>query len=200
MNTSYVYPSAQYGEFRLALLYGTGPASYAPSTGDPVYNAASNEYIDFPMSVLSLSGNYEARFFPTSAGVGSAFIRAGAPSPSQSGWNARYFFTNINGGSGVGSVTNSGGSGMTAGTYALSFSGGGGSGAAGTITVSTSAVTATVITNPGTGYTSAPTVSAATGGTPPTLTSHLSVAGAEVAAGANLTGESFQFGGFVSQL
>lgn len=67
-------------------------------------------------------------------------------------------------------VTSSGGSGMTAGTYPLSFSGGGGSGAAGTITVTTSTVTNITISSAGVGYGSTPTVTAATGGTPPTLT------------------------------
>ena len=45
MNTNYVYPSAQVGEFRQALLYAAGPASYSQATGDPVYNPGANEYI-----------------------------------------------------------------------------------------------------------------------------------------------------------
>jgi hypothetical protein len=96
---------------------------------------------------------------------------------------------------GVNSVTSSGGSGMTAGTYALTFTntGTGGSGAAGTITVTTSAVTAIVITSPGSGYFAAPTVSAATGGTPPTLTATVGAAeGGEVAAGTNLSAETIR--------
>lgn len=88
----------------------------------------------------------------------------------------------------VASVTVSGGTGMTPGTYALAFSGGGGTGATGTLTVLTATTTSTpVITNPGSGYTSAPTVTAATGGTPPTLTAVLSTAGQQVGPGANLS-------------
>jgi len=48
----------------------------------------------------------------------------------------------------------------TAGSFALVFSGGGGSGAAGTFTVSPGgSVTALTVTNPGTGYTSPPSIS-----------------------------------------
>ncbi len=64
-----------------------------------------------------------------------------------------------------------GGTGMTPtnGTFAVAFAGGGGSGAAALAVVSSGAITGYIITNPGTGYTSAPTVSlAAGGGTPPT--------------------------------
>lgn len=51
------------------------------------------------------------------------------------------------------------GSGYTNGTYALGFSGGGGSGAAGTFTVTSTTVSAVTLTNGGSGYTSAPTIS-----------------------------------------
>lgn len=75
-------------------------------------------------------------------------------------------------------VSGTGGSGMTPGTYALSFSGGGGTGAAGTITVLTATTFSTpVVTNAGTGYTTPPTVTAATGGTPPILTATLTPSG-----------------------
>jgi hypothetical protein len=52
-----------------------------------------------------------------------------------------------------------GGSGGTNGTFALAFSGGAGSNAAGDFVVAGGAVTQINITNPGTGYTSAPTIS-----------------------------------------
>ncbi len=75
----------------------------------------------------------------------------------------------------IASVSATGGSGMTPGTYSLSFSGGGGSGAAGTITVLSATTYSTPqITSAGSGYASAPAVSAATGGTPPTLTASVS--------------------------
>jgi len=61
-------------------------------------------------------------------------------------------------------ITNAG-SGYTAGTYALGFSGGSGTGAAGTYTVDgTLTVVSTVITAGGSGYLSAPTVSFPSGG------------------------------------
>lgn len=200
MVTNYVYPSAQVGEFRQALLYASGPASYSTTAGDPVYNPGANEYINVPTSTRTQSGNYNVDFQPTAVGYNN--IRAGAPSPSQSGWTARWSFTNLNGGSGVASVTGTGQSGMTVGTYALTIAAPptGGTQAVGSITVLTATTFTTNISNPGSGYTTAPTVSAATGGTPPTLTAHLSVAGAEVAAGANLSAELIQFGAVISSL
>lgn len=194
MNTNYVYPSAQVGEFRLALLYASGPASVATS-GDPVYNPGANEYVNFPMGVLTLSGNYEIKFFP--AAVGLNIVRAGGPSPSQSGWTALWQFS---GKQGVTGVTGTGGTGMTVGTVALSFSGGGGSGAAGTLTVLTATTFSIAITSTGSGYTSAPTVTAATGGTPPTLTATIAPSGGLVPAGTDLSAEQVQFGAFVSSL
>jgi hypothetical protein len=83
--TNYVFPSAQVGEFRTALLYANGPTSYG-STGDVVYNPGANEYINFPSDCTSASGNFRVRFQPTSTGLN--IVRAGAPSPSQSGWTA----------------------------------------------------------------------------------------------------------------
>jgi hypothetical protein len=71
---------------------------------------------------------------------------------------------------GVTSVSGSGGSGMTVGTYPLSFSGGGGSGASGTIAVTNATTYVVLLRVGGAGYTSPPTVTAATGGTPPTFT------------------------------
>ena len=52
-----------------------------------------------------------------------------------------------------------GGSGYTNGTYPLEVSGGGGSGCTGTFTISSGGLSAITITNAGTGYTSAPTLS-----------------------------------------
>ena len=63
------------------------------------------------------------------------------------------------------------GSGMTPGTYALTFSAApaGGTTATGTITVTATAITSYSITNPGKGYTAPPTVTFAPGGTPTVL-------------------------------
>lgn len=197
MNTSYVYQSAQVGEFRPAVLVGNGPSSYA-AAGDPVYNPGSNEYISFPSSALTVSGNYEVKFFPASAGAGSAFVRAGAPSPSQSGWTAIWTFS---GKQGVIVTQNVAGSGMTVGTTVpISFSGGTGGGAAGTVTVLSATTISIKITSTGS-YTVAPTATVSgTGGTPPTLTVALAASGGVVAAGTNLSAEVVQFGALVSQL
>ena len=197
MNTNYVYPSAQVGEFRQALLYAAGPASYSQATGDPVYNPGANEYINFPSSATTVSGNYDVTFNPTSAGYN--VVRAGAPAPSQSGWTARWFFNNIGGGSGVAKVTqNAAGTGMTPGTYPITFSSGA---ATGTVTVTATTVTAAVVTNPGY-YTTPPTatIGGTPGGTPATLTVTMSTAAQEVPTGANLSAETLQFGAVISSL
>lgn len=204
MNTNYVYPSAQVGEFRLALLYGSGPASYA-TAGDPVYNPGANEYINFPMSVLSASGNYRVAFEPTSVGLN--IVRAGAPSPSQSGWKARWF--NVGGattGSGVLSVTITGGGTYTGTVPGVTFAAApaGGTTATGTAILNGAgtAVVGVLITNPGAGYLTAPAVTFSTGGATGTavLSSAGSSAGSEVAATTNLSGETIQFASLVSSL
>ena len=195
MNTNYVYPSAQVGELRNALLYAVGPSSYA-AAGDPVYNPGANEYINFPMQTVSVSGNYEVLFFPAATGLN--IVRAGAPSPSQSGWTALWLYS---GRQGVTVVQNAAGSGMTPGTVvAITFSGGTGGGAAGTVKVLTATTIAITLTNTGS-YTVAPTASiSATGGTPATLTVALGPASGPVAAGTNLSAEQIQFSALISSL
>ena len=172
------------GRTRAIIVEHTGPASYVQGgeswPQQSVYggpNSLGLSGINWTSSALSYSGNYRAD--PVYGGGGTR-------------QNSKLKWTYSGAaGNGVVEVSGTGGSGMTAGTYALSFSGGGGSGAAGTITVATGSITSITITNPGTGYTSAPTVSAATGGTPPTLTALIGgVGGQEVAAGTNLSGET----------
>lgn len=89
---------------------------------------------------------------------------------------------------------NAAGIGMTPGTTVPIVFGApaaGGVQATGTLTVLTATTFSSVITNPGSGYTSAPTATVSgTGGTPVTLTSNLSTSGAQVGAGANLSGVS----------
>lgn len=92
MNTNYVYPSSQVGEFRNAMLYATGPASYATS-GDPVYNPGSSEYINFPSDCSTLSGNYRVRFLPLAVGLNQVRAGGGVGGPSVSGWNAIWEYT-----------------------------------------------------------------------------------------------------------
>lgn len=195
MNTNYVYPSAQVGEFRQALLYASGPASYA-AAGDPVYNPGTNEYINFPSNALTQSGNYEVKFFPAS--TGNNIVRAGAPTPGQSGWTAVWEYS---GKQGVTVVQNAAGIGMTPGTVVpIVFAGGTGGGAAGTVTVLTATTVAISITNSGS-YTVAPTATVTgTGGTPPTLTVALTPSGGVVPVATNLSGETVQFQALVSSL
>ena len=170
----------------------TGPASYTTGgetlgninnmTGISVAGLGSLDMV-LGSGSLSESGNYEVKTQQTGLGSRKTF-------------NLLWYAAGVT--QGVIDVASSGSpSGMTAGTYPLVFvnTGTGGSGAAGTITVTTSAVTAINITNPGSGYTSAPTVSAATGGTPPTLTATIgSVSGGQVASGTNLSGETVRLG------
>ena len=198
MNTNYVYPSAQVGEFRLALLYAVGPASLL-AAGDPVYNPGANEYINFPMSALTLSGNYEVKFSPLATGYN--IVRAGAPAPSTSGWNALWSYS---GKQGLAVTQNAAGIGMTPGVVVpIVFTGGTGGGAAGTVTVLTATTISIVLTSTGS-YTVAPTAAiSGTGGTPATLTVALSPAtsaSGPVAAGTNLSAEQLQFAALVSSL
>lgn len=159
----------------------TGPASY--TTGGETLGQINNQTgvtlqglatLDAVLVCgVSISGNYTVQSQPTGSGSRKTFKLIWAYSASA--------------GTGVVSVTGSGGSGMTAGTYALTFGSGS---AAGTITVTTSAITNVTITNPGS-YTVPPTVSAATGGTPPTLTAVLGgTAGSQIPSATNLSGET----------
>ncbi len=65
-----------------------------------------------------------------------------------------------------------GGTGGTNGTYPLVFTGGGGSGAAGTATIAGGVITAVTLTDLGTNYTSAPTITLSGGGGTGTVTSN----------------------------
>lgn len=161
--------------------FGTGPASYNPAVGDPVLFPRYDNYVDAIPSCMSVSGNYELKFVPSAAGARAT-------------WNAYWYYSGREGVTSV--VQNVAGSGMTAGTYALSASGGGGTGFAGTVTVLTATTIATpVITNPGSGYTSAPTITATTGGTAPTFTVTVAAASGAVANTTNLSTETAQVSG-----
>lgn len=164
----------------------TGPASYTSGgetlgainnmTGISVVGLGSLDMV-LGSGSLSESGSYEVKVQQTGLGSRKTF-------------NLLWYYAPTDGG--VTDVVASGSpTGMTAGTYALAFSGGGGSGAAGAITVTATTVTSIVITDPGSGYTTPPTVTAATGGTPPTLTASIGGSGGtQVAAATNLSGET----------
>lgn len=160
-------------------VWGAGPSSYNQTNGDTVYSPGVGEHLSGIASAVSASGNYEVKFKPS-------VTNALRPS-----WTARWFFTNAGGASGVASVAqNAAGTGMTPGTYPITFSSGS---AAGTVTVTATTVTSAKITNPGS-YTTAPTatIGGSPGGTPATLTVNMSTAGEEVATGAVLSGETIQ--------
>lgn len=197
MQTSYVGGQpVEFGDFKVAILQGVaGPTSYAISTGDPVSNPAPGDFIAAPMPAITLSKRYLVTFFPASAGD----VRAGAISGMASGWTALWQYS---GNLGVVVTQNAAGSGMTPGTKVnLVFSGGtGGSGAAGTFTVLTATTGVITITNPGSGYTAAPTATiSATGGTPATLTVAVDPGYGPVPNTTNLSAETLQFGAFVTQ-
>jgi hypothetical protein len=161
----------------------TGPTSYATggevlgqgAYGGPNIFGLAGFYAVIPCGE-SVSGNYQ---------VVTNYGGTGVRSSVKLKW--KYTGTS---GEGVVNVTQTtAGSGMTAGTYPLSFGSGS---AAGTITVTASAITNVTITNPGV-YTGgvAPTVTAATGGTPPVLAAVLgSLTGTEVPSGTNLSAET----------
>lgn len=164
------------GNKLLAAVDHYGPTSYVLGTGQAYpatsINRGGFDWVD--AADFTFDGAFQVNVQYPAAAIGN-----GTPSV-----NLRYYYVagTVNG------VTGSGGTGMTPGTYALAFSGGGGSGAAGTITVLTATTFTIALTNAGVGYTSAPTVTAATGGTPPTLTATVATAsGTEVANGSNLS-------------
>jgi len=166
--------------------YGSGPTSLL-STGDPISLPRYNYYIDdIGGNFLSVSGTYDVIGQPAAVGP-------------RASWSLIWRFATSGS---IASATIAGaGTGQTPGTYTLTTSGGGGTGAAISITVAAGGtVTATpIVLTPGKNYTSAPTFTAAAGGTPATFTGVLSTIGAPVAAGANLSAEQVQLMGFGGQ-
>ena len=159
----------------------SGPTSYVPATGDAIatdgiLGSGTRTHAIIPS--LTSDGLYEVKVQPDNA--------VGVPSS----WAARWFYAgNISGVDGV--VIATAGSGQTNGTYSIAGSGGGGTGATVGITIAGGAITAAQVTNPGSGYTSAPTFTVSEGGTPGTLTASVgNVGGGEVAAGTDLSGST----------
>lgn len=98
MNTSYVgSQTTAYGEIRGAVLTGKGPTSYVQVTsaggvtsgGDAINNPATGDYLVYADGCTTQSGNYTLIAIPTTANQ----LRAGAPSPSASGWKFRWLNT-----------------------------------------------------------------------------------------------------------
>lgn len=197
MQTQYVQGQpVEFGDLKAAILVGVaGPTSYSIATGDPVYNPAPGDYIAAPTPTVTVSKRFLVQFFPASAGD----IRAGSPSSMQSGWTALWQYS---GNLGVTVVQNAAGSGMTPGAVAnLVFAGGtGGSGAAGYVTALSATVIAITVTNPGSGYTAAPTATVTgLGGTQPTFTVAVDPGYGPVANTTNLSGETLQFGALITE-
>jgi hypothetical protein len=198
MNCRFIQPTPQPahigGGREIWELIGNGPTAYSQTTGDLISGPGNGEHFSVPFGgFLTPDGLYELKPFSSTPGTTGSLRLT---------WGFRWFFTNAGGGSGVASVAqNAAGTGMTPGTYPITFSGGTGSGAAGTVTVSSTAVTATTITSPGS-YTVAPTaaIGGTPGGTPATLTVTMSTAGQEVPTGANLSAEYVQFGAIGGQM
>jgi hypothetical protein len=161
--------------------FGPGPSSYVAG-GDAISFPRFQNYIDTVEGSLTPDGVYLVLGRPSAVGPRAT-------------WYAVWQFATT--GSVASLAIATAGSGQTPGTYSVAATGGGGSGAVASITVAAGGtVTAVpIITSPGKNYTSAPTFTLAAGGTPATFTPTLSVAGNQVAAGANLSAEQVQLGG-----
>lgn len=158
-----------------------GPVSYSQTTGD-VYPATNLNRggFDKVTAGITLDNAYSVlTTYPASASAGGGTVSVVLV------WN---FATT---GSVASVAQNVAGSGQTPGTYTVAATGGGGTGASISVVVATATTLGAItVLNPGKGYTSAPTFTLVSGGTPATLTATLSVAGAQVATGANLSGSA----------
>jgi hypothetical protein len=156
----------------------TGPASY--TTGGETIQAVNFglRSIDFVAAdAVSFSGNYTVSVLTTKT-LGAIKQTAKLI------W--RYMSTS----SGVNSIViTTPGTGGTNGTVTIGSTGGGGTGATISVTTAGGIITSVRLLSPGTGYTSVPTFTIAAGTGVVTATIG-AVAGVEVAAGVNLSGES----------
>lgn len=160
--------------------FGNGPSSYAPATGDPVFFPRYDNYVDAIPDCSSQSGNYTLKFVPSLVGARAA-------------WSAFWYYS---GRQGVLSVVQlAAGVGMTVGSYTVAATGGGGTGASITFAVLTATTIGPITIVPGFGYTSAPTFSPATGGTPVTFTVTVAPASGQAPATTNLSTEAAQVSG-----
>jgi hypothetical protein len=90
MNVSYVQgQSVEYGELKPCLLTGSGPTSYNQSTGDLVSNPAAGDYLAYLDGATTKSGTYTLVAVPAAVNQ----FRAGALSPTQSGWKYIWYTT-----------------------------------------------------------------------------------------------------------
>jgi hypothetical protein len=208
MDTSYVGgQSVGYGEFKPAILSGNGPLAY-PATGDIINNPATGDYISFPMDCTTLSGLYQLSARPASAGALAADIRAGAPSPSQSGWTWVWrFASGLPAGTSFATLNAfTAGTGYTNGVYQITAAGTtSGTAPIVQVTVAGGVVTAASVVDPGlyiSGATPTVPLTALGGGTggAVTLTSNVVTPNITVPTNSNLSAEVAQFGAIVSQL
>lgn len=170
-----------FGGHRAGAVGYSGPTSYTPVTGDAlavngILGSGTRTHAIIP--TLTSDGLYSVKVQPDNA--------KGVPAS----WIARWFYAgNVSGVNGV--IIATAGSGQTNGTYTIAATGGGGTGATVSITVAGGAITVAHVTNPGSGYTSAPTFTVAEGGTPGTLTATFgSTGGGEVVTGTDLSGST----------
>jgi hypothetical protein len=189
VDTSSVHWTFSGGTIQAAASGGSGALPAAPAYSGQFANATVTAFQADQVPAYGVNSAYNYNPLTHVLGVnavnGLGFI---SPSQTSGGDGQAAFFSGKTNAFGiidnlelvtgqVSGVTGTGGTGMTPGTYSLSFSGGGGgSGAAGLIDVLTATTYVISVSNPGTGYTSAPTVTAATGGTPPALTATIASA------------------------
>lgn len=189
MNIAFVQQigPAHVGEQEIWLVAGAGPSAYNPATGDPVFGPANGEWMGAPSgTAFTPDGLYKVNFIPS-------IVPSLRPT-----WTARWSYAGFTGAGGTQVATattiTGAGTGQTNGTYVINGVGGGGTGMQMTVVVSGGLVTSAQITNPGSGYTSAPTFTVAAGGTPGTVTVTMAAnTGQEVPVGANLSAEQVQF-------
>lgn len=163
----------------MAIVDHPGPLSYV--TGGETYPASNLgrggfDWIDQMSTFGAVSGS---RVYNVSVGITAGYQGTGVPSV-----NLKWSYASVsNGVSGV--VIATAGSAQTPGTYSATASTG-----AATISYTIAAggtLTAVSVTNPGSGYTAAPTFTIAAGGTPGTVTATVGTsAGIEVSSGTNL--------------
>lgn len=181
MNPNFVIEPTHVIQRQLWEISATGPASYSQATGDVINFQGTQFPSCIPGGFLSQSGTYELKPFPS------------ITNNLRPTWAFRWCYSGVGGAQGVDSITiTTPGTGGTNGTVVINATGGGGTGAQISVTTAGGIVTAASIVNPGNGYTSAPTFTVAAG-TGALTASIGSIAGMEVATGANLSAEVVQF-------
>jgi hypothetical protein len=155
-----------------------GPVSYV--TGGETYPASNLNRggFDWVETSQTFGASTGTRVYTVTAAVPAGSQGSGVTSVNLK-WSYAATAAGVNG-----VVIATAGSGQTNGTYSATASTGS---ATISYTIAGGALTAVAVTNPGSGYTAAPTFTIAAGGTPGTVTATVgSISGVEVASGTNL--------------